>query len=255
MLEPVVVKLGGAIFEDTQALDNLCQALAMVQERPLVLVHGGGVIVDSLLAKLGLSSEKVDGLRVTPYDQIDLMTGALAGTANKKLTAAVLRQGRAAVGLCLGDGGLCHVTQLDPRLGAVGDCHPGDPDLITSLLEQHYLPVISSIGIGEDGQLYNVNADQAALAIGKMIKGPMILLSDVPGVLDREGKLIPKLNTDRAQKLMDEGVIGGGMAVKVKAALEASAELKQAVILAGWKDANALSQLLQGQELGTQVVA
>ncbi|MFM2485485.1 acetylglutamate kinase [Celerinatantimonas yamalensis] len=255
MLEPIVVKLGGAIFEDETALKNLCQALAQVQQRPLALVHGGGVIVESLLARLGLISEKIDGLRVTPHTQIDFIAGALAGTANKKLTAAILTQGRAAVGLCLGDGGLCQVTQMDAKLGAVGSCHPGDPDLLTCLLEQHYLPVISSIGIGSDGQLYNVNADQAALAIGQMLQGPMVLLSDVPGVLDAQGKLINELSTSQAQQLISQGVINGGMAVKVKAALDAAKTLQQPVILAGWKDAQALSRLLSGEPFGTRIIA
>ncbi|MFM2475952.1 acetylglutamate kinase [Celerinatantimonas sp. MCCC 1A17872] len=255
MLEPIVLKLGGAIFENETALANLCQALASVQERPLVLVHGGGVIVESLLAHLGLVSEKIEGLRVTPHTQIDYVTGALAGTANKKLTAAILRQGRAAVGLCLGDGGLCRVTQLDAKFGAVGQCHSGDPELLTTLLEQHYLPVISSIGIGDDGQLYNVNADQAAVAIGKMLQGPLVLLSDVPGVLDEDGQLIESLDKPLAEQLIASGTINGGMAVKVKAALDASEAMQQVVILAGWKDADALSKLLMGESVGTTVSA
>ncbi|CAG8999151.1 MAG: Acetylglutamate kinase [Candidatus Celerinatantimonas neptuna] len=255
MLEPLVVKLGGAIFENPQALDNLCRALALVQERPLVLIHGGGIIVETLLSRLGMTSQKIEGLRITPADQIDLVTGALAGTANKKLTGAVLRHGRAAVGLCLGDGGLCRVMPLDTRFGYVGHCQPGDPDLITSLLEQHYLPVVSSIGISEEGQLYNINADEAALAVATMVEGPLVLLSDVPGVLDENGVLIEELTPQLAEKLITLGVIHGGMAVKVKAALEAAKRLQQAVILAGWKDVEGLSRLLAGEKWGTRVIA
>lgn len=251
---PLVIKLGGTLFNDSQALNSLAQALANGQSRPVVLVHGGGVIVESLLIQLGYTSEKIDGLRVTPFSQIDAVAGALAGTANKKLTAALIAQHCAAVGVCIGDGGICQVSQLDAKLGAVGDCQPGNAELLNLLLSSQFIPVVSSIGISSQGQLYNVNADQAAVAIATMLQSPLVLLSDVAGVLDEHGQLIEHLDQAQAQALMDAGVINAGMMVKVKAALDAAQQSGQPVTLASWRDPHALAQLLNGHHsLGTQV--
>lgn len=254
MKTPLVIKLGGAVLNSPQALANLFEAMSAIKDQPLVLVHGGGIIVENLLSGLGLSSEKIDGLRVTPAEQIDYVVGALAGTSNKKLSAQALKAGLSAVGLCLGDAGLTQVTQLDPRLGNVGDCQAGNPALLNTLLDAGHLPVISSIGIN-DGELYNVNADQAAIAIAKMLHAQLVLLSDVDGVWDANKQVIPELTPELANQLIDEGVIQDGMMVKVNAALDASAFIGQSVALASWKDAKALTALLQGEAIGTKVTA
>ena len=170
--QTLVIKLGGALIENDEALTALFATLKTFlddQHRPLVLVHGGGCLVDDLLKGLGMTSTKKNGLRVTPFEQIPFIAGALAGTANKMMMAKAIATGIPAVGLCLADGGLCQVTQLDPDLGAVGDCQPGNPALVAGILGQGFLPVVSSIGITADGQLMNVNADQAATAIAEAL--------------------------------------------------------------------------------------
>lgn len=255
-LKPLLIKLGGAVLENDQALANLFSALTrylQTQQRPVLLVHGGGVIVEDVLNKMNIISQKKNGLRITPFEQIPYVAGALAGTSNKLLMAKALQAGLSAVGLSLADGFSCKVTQMDPDLGAVGVCRANNPSLINSLLSGGYLPVISSIGIGEDGRLYNVNADQAAIAICELVDAELVFLSDVDGVWDAHKQVIPELNTKLADTLIAENVIQDGMAVKVKAALQAAEQLGY-VMLASWKDPDNLVALLAGQAVGTKVV-
>ena len=255
-LKPLLIKLGGAVLENEQALANLFSALTEYlknEQRPLLLVHGGGVIVEDVLNRMNIVSEKKDGLRITPFEQIPYVAGALAGTSNKLLMAKALQADLSAVGLSLADGFSCKVTQLDPDLGAVGVCTPNNPALINGLLAGGHLPVISSIGIGEDGRLYNVNADQAAIAICELVGAELVFLSDVDGVWDADKQVIPELNTQLADTLIRDNVIRDGMAVKVKAALQAAEQLGY-VMLASWKSPENLVSLLAGQAVGTKVV-
>ncbi len=163
-MNPLIIKLGGVLLDSEEALERLFSALVNYREshqRPLVIVHGGGCVVDELMKGLNLPVKKKNGLRVTPADQINIITGALAGTANKTLLAWAKKHQIASVGLFLGDGDSVKVIQLDEELGHVGLAQPGSPKLINTLLENGYLPVVSSIGVTDEGQLMNVNADQA----------------------------------------------------------------------------------------------
>ena len=254
---PLIIKLGGTLLESNEALAALFTTLnTFIQQvkRPLVLVHGGGVLVDNQLAAMGLTSTKKDGLRVTPAEHIGVIAGALAGTANKLLLAQALTHGINSVGLCLGDGGLCRVSQLDPELGSVGKVDGGDATLISTLLNAGFMPVISSIGITQDGQLMNVNADQAATAIAEVLDADLVMLSDVSGILDGERQLINSLTEARALELMQQGVIKDGMAVKVKAALQATQALGKPVAVGSWRNPEQLLSLLAGEsEFGTRI--
>lgn len=254
---PLIIKLGGTLLESNDALAALFATLnTFINEvkRPLVLVHGGGVLVDNQLAAMGLTSTKKDGLRVTPLEHIPVIAGALAGTANKLLLAQALAHGINSVGLCLGDGGLCRVSQLDPELGSVGKVDGGDASLISTLLNAGFMPVISSIGITADGHLMNVNADQAATAIAEVLDADLVMLSDVSGILDGERQLINSLTESRALELMQQGVIKDGMAVKVKAALQATQKLGKPVAVGSWRNPEQLLSLLAGEsEFGTRI--
>ena len=254
--KPLLIKIGGAVLESQEALSNLFSALTeylATQQRPILIVHGGGVIVEDVLNKMNIKSEKKNGLRITPFDQIPYVAGALAGTSNKLLMAKALQAGLSAVGLSLADGFSCSVKQMDPDLGAVGICSPNNPALINGLLAGGFLPVISSIAIGEDGNLYNVNADQAAIAICELVDAELVFLSDVDGVWNAEKEVIPELNTQLADKLIEDNVIQDGMAVKVKAALQAAEQLGY-VMLASWKNPENLMSLLEGKAVGTKVI-
>lgn len=254
--KPIVVKVGGALLENPEAVAKLFVAFNDFIEqssRVLVLVHGGGCLVDELLAKMNLKSEKINGLRVTPFDQIDYIAGALAGTANKHLLAQGLQAGLKAVGLCLGDAGMCRISQLDERLGAVGVGITNDASLLNHLLEGGFFPVISSIGIGDDGRLYNVNGDQAALVIAQLLQAELVMLSDVEGVLDGDKVLIPELKLDLAEELIENGVIRDGMAVKVMAGFDAAKSIGGTVYLASWKSPEKLIAMLAGEPTGTKI--
>ncbi|MGL5951950.1 Acetylglutamate kinase [Providencia rustigianii] len=257
-MQPLVIKLGGVLLDSEEALERLFTAIQtyrQAHQRELVIVHGGGCLVDELMQKLQLPVVKKQGLRVTPADQIDIITGALAGTANKTLLAWAIKHQQPAVGLSLGDGHSAVVTQINDELGHVGSAKPGDAKLLKLLLSGGYLPIISSIGITDEGQLMNVNADQAATAIAQALDADLVLLSDVSGILDGKGQKIDEMTTEKAQKLIDQGIITDGMIVKVNAALDAATTLKRPVDIASWRHAEQLPALFNGTAIGTRIIA
>lgn len=258
MGKPLIIKLGGVILDSPEALSQLFTAVGKYrhqQLRPIVLMHGGGCLVDKILGRLGLAVCKINGLRVTPADQIEIVTGALAGTANKLLLSFAKRYSLNAVGLSIGDSFLTEVVELDPELGHVGEVSAGNPDLLKLLLTAGYLPIISSIGISAEGQLMNVNADQAAAAIASSLGADLLLLSDVAGVLDANQCLLPELGPETAAKLVSSGVITAGMQIKVNAALEVAKLLKQPVNIASWRDIADLNEWCTHKMPGTRIWA
>ncbi|MDO6692040.1 acetylglutamate kinase [Aliiglaciecola sp. 3_MG-2023] len=238
-----VVKVGGAFLDDPSISNDFFSALFAAQEQqPVVLVHGGGSSVEKLLKGLSLTSQKVNGLRVTPKSQIDYVVGALAGTANKNLCALAKKSGLNPVGLSLLDGNITHCHQISEELGNVGSAEPVDQTLLTTLLAAGFLPIVSSIGADDQGELLNINADQAATAIAKLLNAQLVLLSDVAGVLDHNKSLINKLTSSDIETLISDGVIRDGMTVKVEAALDAANQIGQSVTIASWKNLEILTQ-------------
>lgn len=257
-MNPLVIKLGGVLLDNEEALERLFMAVVAYRQeyqRPLVIVHGGGCLVDELMKKLNLPVVKKAGLRVTPADQIDIITGALAGSANKTLLAWAVKNHINAVGLSLADGGSVSVTQLSEELGNVGKAEAGNPALINTLTGAGYLPIVSSIGITAAGDLMNVNADQAATALASTLGADLILLSDVSGILDGKGQRIPEMSAERAEQLIDQGIITDGMIVKVHAALDAARTLGRPVDIASWRHAEQLPALFNGVAIGTRILA
>ncbi|WJV62639.1 acetylglutamate kinase [Pectobacteriaceae bacterium CE70] len=256
-MNPLIIKLGGVLLDSEEALERLFTALVQYRQqhqRPLVIVHGGGCLVDDLMKKLSLPTVKKNGLRVTPADQIDIITGALAGSANKTLLAWAKKHDINAVGLCLADGGSTEVTQLDEALGYVGKVQAGSPMLLNTLLASGYLPIVSSIGITAQGDLMNVNADQAATAVAETLGADLILLSDVSGILDGKGQRIAEMTAQKAEQLITQGIITDGMIVKVNAALDAARTLGRPVDIASWRHADQLPALFNGEPIGTRIV-
>lgn len=257
-MNPLIIKLGGVLLDSDEALERLFTALDSYRaqhQRPLLIVHGGGCLVDELMKKLALPVVKKQGLRVTPADQIDIITGALAGTANKTLLAWAKKHAIPAVGLSLADGDSVSVTVLDAALGHVGKAEPGSPALLNTLLGAGYLPVISSIGITAGGELMNVNADQAATALAATLGADLILLSDVSGILDGKGQRIAEMTAAHATQLIEQGIITDGMIVKVNAALDAARTLGRPVDIASWRHAEQLPALFNGVAIGTRILA
>ncbi|KXF82766.1 acetylglutamate kinase [Enterovibrio coralii] len=254
-LRPLVVKLGGAALSCTETLEKLFSTISQYKEsahRDLVIVHGGGYLVDDLMKALNLKVEKKQGLRVTPKDQINVVAGALAGTANKLLQGEAIKSGINAIGLSLADGGLCQIEQLDPELGNVGKASPGNSSVLQAILATGAVPIISSIGIDGDGELMNVNADQAAVAVAAALDAELVLLSDVSGVLNGKGKLMPTLDEKLANELIESGVITDGMIVKVRAAFDAAKALGRPIEVATWRYPEKLAELFGGSNIGTR---
>ncbi|QCI20796.1 acetylglutamate kinase [Buchnera aphidicola (Hyperomyzus lactucae)] len=255
-MNPLVIKLGGVLLESDKAMMRLFKALVDYRQsykRHVLIVHGGGRLIDDLMKKLSLPIQKKNGLRITPFEHINIITGALAGTANKTLLAWALKYKINAVGLCLADGQSIHVEKLDEDLGHVGKVTPGSPLFLTKLCKEGMLPIISSIGITNDGLLMNVNADLAATALATTLQANLILLSDISSVLDGKGQRIPEINSIQAQKLIAQGIITDGMIIKVNAALEAVKILHRSVDIASWQNTEELKLLFNGINIGTRV--
>jgi acetylglutamate kinase len=255
MTNPLVIKIGGAILEKPDALNALLVVIESLKaDAKVVLVHGGGCVVDEMLAQAGFTTIKKHGLRVTPKEQIGLISGALAGTVNKSIVSLASTMNLSAVGLSLTDGDMISCTKSELDLGEVGVPSPKSSQLLDALLNNHFLPVISSIGSLSDGSLVNVNADDAAVAICQLLNAKLLLLTDVNGVKGSEGEYLASLNSEEAKHLIEQGVIAGGMTAKVNAALQAANQLRRSIAVASWQSPEQIPSLLNGQGMGTQIL-
>lgn len=253
--KPLVIKIGGAILEKADALNALLAVINKLKaDAKVVLVHGGGCVVDEMLAQAGFVTEKKHGLRVTPKTQIGLISGALAGTVNKSIVATASSMNLAAVGLSLADGDMIACTKSELDLGEVGVPKPKSNHLLEILLSNHFLPVVSSIGTLPNGDLVNVNADDAAVAICQLLNAELLLLTDVNGVKGADGEYLSSLNSEEANVLIKQGVIAGGMTAKVNAALQAANQLKRSITVASWQSPEQIPNLLRGNGVGTQIL-
>jgi acetylglutamate kinase len=259
---PLVVKIGGATLEAQAAAPELWAslvALATSHSGGLVLLHGGGKAVDRLMDRLGIKPERQQGLRITPSDQIPEITGVLAGTVNKSLVGCLLRAGGKPVGLCLGDGPLvqARVMQgLDFDPGRVGEVvvREQDGQLARVLLSNGYIPVLSSIGLDERGEPLNLNADDAAAGVAKVLKAAaLVLLTDVEGVKGQDGKVIPQLTHAEVERLIATGAITGGMIPKARSSSAVAASGIPVVILSGDRPEH-LIRWTKGESVGTRFI-
>jgi acetylglutamate kinase len=253
MSTPLVIKLGGKVLTDTDSLHHLLTIIAkLAQIRALVLVHGGGEQVQQLLEQLGQQSVKSGGQRITPVSHIPIVAGVLAGDVNSQLCAQAQLHGLNAVGLTLFAGHSVR-CQVDNQRGAVGIPQPGESKLLEQLIDQNFVPVISSVGVSTTGQRLNVNADLAAASIAQLLQADLILLTDVPGILDQHGQLIEHIHADQAAVLIADGTVRDGMQVKLEAALQTAHASRRSIAVAGWQDANALTRLAKGEAAGTRI--
>jgi acetylglutamate kinase len=250
MSQPVVIKVGGALLESPDAPLEFFEQLSQLKNIQAILVHGGGAQVQALLGKLNLHSEKLNGMRVTPNDHMPIVAGVLAGTVNKQLVAYAQSKQCKAVGLSILDGYISQCEVSDEALGCVGTPVSVNPELVLQLIENDWLPVISSIGANKSGQLLNINADHAAAALASAMQCPLILLSDVAAVLDEHKQRIASLCEAEIQQLIKTNVIKDGMAVKVESALQTANSTGKSVTIASWQDN--INLIIHGQ-LGTQI--
>ncbi|GLP95987.1 acetylglutamate kinase [Paraferrimonas sedimenticola] len=251
-----VIKVGGELLSHPEQTQELMQTIAALQAQGVwvVLVHGGGDLAEAQLSANGFVSQKHQGLRVTPAEQMPVVAGALAGTANKILQAAAIKAGLNSLSVSLADANLVTAKIKDPALGLVGEVSPNDASLCNWAKAQGQLLIVSSIAANTQGQLLNVNADQAAAAIAELTQGQLLLLSNVAGVLDGAGELIETLSPTQAQTLIQQAVIRDGMQVKVQAAQALAKQLQQAVVVGSWSQPQQLLNWHSGQAFGTQVL-
>ncbi|HLG51877.1 MAG TPA: acetylglutamate kinase [Chloroflexota bacterium] len=251
----IVVKLGGSALgsHDTTIEDVvICQRLGI----RIVLVHGGGTAISGWLKRIGKEARFINGLRVTDDETMDLVTMTLAGQVNKQLVSEIQRNGGRAIGICGMDGGLIRARLLDPRLGRVGEVEQVNLDPLRALVSAGYIPVVAPIALGPDGLALNLNADTAAAALAAAMGAEKaIFLTDVPGVLDADGRLISELTARETQRLIAEKVISGGMIPKVEAALRALDGVRRSHIIDGRVAHALIAELFTDRGVGTMITA
>ncbi|WP_274052772.1 acetylglutamate kinase [Thalassomonas haliotis] len=251
--KPLVIKIGGAILNQASALEALLKVISALKDQAVVLVHGGGCVVDEMLEQSGFTTEKKDGLRITPKAQIPVISGALAGNVNKSIVASAAKLNLPAVGLSLCDGDMVVCQLANADLGSVGKPSANSSKLLDSLVAGHFLPVIASIGALANGDLVNVNADDAAVVICQLLNAELLLLTDVNGVKDAQNHYLETLNSRQASQLIEQGVIAGGMTAKVTAALKAANQLRRSIAVASWQSPEQIIRLLNGDGIGTRI--
>jgi len=257
---PLIIKIGGAGVDDPFSQSALWLALKQAHEilrGQLILIHGGGRAVDQHLDRLQIKTERREGLRITPPELMPEITAVLAGRVNKSLVAAIQLTGLPAVGLSLGDGlgSMRCEKNTDLDLGQVGRVTGGDARLLHTLIAANYLPVIATIGLDAQGRGLNINADDAAAGIARITQARgVILLTDVPGILDSRKKLIPQIDAQGIDQLIANSTISGGMIPKAKAALAAANAAGIPATIASWNNPEDLIRLARGENVGTQVV-
>mgnify|MGYP000177959176 FL=1 len=258
----VVVKYGGNAMVDEELKKSVMKDLLLLQlvGVKVVLVHGGGPAINSTLEAMQIESHFVNGLRVTDEATMDVVQMVLAGKVNKGLVADLTDLGGKAVGLCGVDGNMIQVHKQNEELGYVGYIDTIDTSIIHDVISRGYIPVISSIGMGADGETYNINADTVAAKIAGALKAEtMVAMTNIDGVL-RDGhdpdSLISKITMAEAAQLKADGVIAGGMIPKVDCCLEAIEAGAQKVFIINGEIPHAiLIELLTDEGLGTMFVA
>ena len=253
----LLVKLGGTLLESKRTRGALARQICRLLDdgHQVVVVHGGGKRLSRYLAGLDHKSEFRNGLRVTPPEIMDAVLRVLAGSVNRRLVAEFQDAGAKAVGLTGIDSGTVKATQMSPDLGLVGSVEAVDPALLELLAERGYLPVVACVAGGEGSAIFNVNADQMASACaGGMGVDLLLFLTDVGGVLDSRGGLIPRINAAQASRLIEDGVAKGGMEAKLRASTSALRSGVRRVVIADGRADAIVERLVAGEPTGTKLV-
>ncbi len=232
----LVIKYGGHAMTDKDMQISFASDIALLQQvgtKPVV-VHGGGPQIEQMLKKLNIKTGFVDGLRVTDKNTVKIVEMVLSGAINKSIVAAIMSAGAKAVGISGKDGGLIKAEKIKSRrdpesaiekvvdLGFVGKPSNIDNKVLDALMQGGLIPVVAPLGLGEDGQTYNINADTVAGAISSSLGARrMLMLTDVPGVLEKDGSLIKELSSKQAKRLIKKGIVTSGMIPKVETCIEA----------------------------------
>lgn len=257
----IVVKYGGNAMINEELKQQVMEDIVLLWliGVKVVLVHGGGPEITEMLGKIGKKSEFVGGLRVTDKETVEVVQMVLAGKINKTLVNHLEGKGGHAMGISGVDGHLIEAECKDERLGFVGEITKVNADPVTDLLEKGYIPVVSTVGCDDDGNVYNINADTAAAYIAGAINAErLILMTDIAGVLrdkDDPDSLIPCIDIEEAKSLFNTNVISGGMIPKVECCITAIEKgVKKAIIMDGRVPHSILIETLSDDGAGTMVV-
>ena len=266
----MVVKYGGNAMENEHLKNSFARDIVLMKLVGFnpVIVHGGGPQISGLLKRIGKESRFVDGMRVTDSETMDVVEMVLGGLVNKEIVSNINRHGGCAVGLSGKDGDLIHarkltITRNSPDLkapeiidiGHVGEVASIDKAIVETLISGNFIPVIAPIGVGPDGQSYNINADLVAGKIAEVLRAEkLLLLTDTTGVLDQAGNLLTGLDARQVQALIDDGTIHGGMLPKIGCALDAvRGGVKAAHIIDGRIEHAVLVELFTDAGIGTKI--
>jgi len=266
--ETVVIKYGGHAMGDEKTARDFAQDVVLLEQTAInpVVVHGGGPQIQAMLTKLGIKSEFAAGLRITDEKTIEIVEMVLAGSINKQIVGYINAAGGKAIGLCGKDGNMVQAkkvtrTVVDPDsniekvvdLGFVGDPDKVDDTILNQVLGREMIPVLAPVATSAEGGTFNVNADTFAGAIAGRLKAKrLLLLTDVPGVLDKSKKLIEQLSVADARRLIADGTISGGMIPKVETCIYALDQGVEGVVIMDGKVPHAvLLELLTDHGVGT----
>ncbi len=257
----IVIKYGGNAMTNNELKEAVMSDIVLLSEVGIkvVLVHGGGPEINAMLGRVGIESKFINGLRYTGAETIDIVKMVLCGKVNKELASALSLHGGRALGLCGCDGDMIVAQKLqgDVDYGYVGDIKKITTKPIIDALNNGYIPIIATVGIGEDGQAYNINADTAAARIASCLRAEnLILMTDIVGLLrdkDDPSTLIHHVNVSEVPHLKTSGIISGGMIPKIDCCVEAVRRgVKKTVIIDGRVPHSILIELLTNEGIGTQ---
>jgi acetylglutamate kinase len=258
----IVVKYGGNAMGDDDMIDGFARDIVLMKAVGIhpVVVHGGGPQIGKHLERLGKKSEFIEGMRVTDAETMDVVEMMLGGLVNKAVVNAIAQQGGRAVGLTGKDGGLIRARKMLVKgqdIGQVGEVEAIDPRVVDHLEAGGFIPVIAPVGVGERGEAYNINADLVAGKLAAVLKAEkLMLLTNVQGLLDKQGKVLTGLTATQVDALIADGTIYGGMLPKVQCALDAvKSGVKNSVIIDGRIEHAVLLELFTNEGIGTLIRA
>jgi acetylglutamate kinase len=220
----VVIKFGGNAMGDDEAMSSFARDIVLLRQVGVnpVVVHGGGPMINEMLDRLGITSDFVQGKRVTDAATVEVVEMVLSGRVNKRIVQAINAEGGKAVGLSGKDAALITCDPADPELGFVGEPTEVNPAVLTNLFADDMIPVIAPLGAGRNGETYNINGDTVAGAIAAALKADrLLLLTDVAGVKNAAGEVVTALSAAEVEAMTESGVIAGGMIPKTETALHA----------------------------------
>ena len=265
----IVVKYGGNAMTDPALESSFARDIVLLKTVGMhpVVVHGGGPQVDNLLKELGRQSDRIDGMRVTDKSTMDIVEMVLGGSVNKSIVSLINKHGGRAIGLTGKDANLIIAKKLVMEkigadgiavpvdLGYVGDVVSVNKDVINMLISSNFIPVIATLGVDSEGNTYNINADLVAGKVAEFLQAEkLMLLTNIKGVLGRDGEVVTGLTPKKVDSLIEDGTISGGMIPKIQCALDAvRSGVKSAVIVDGRVPHATLLEIFTNEGVGTLI--